>query len=77
MAEKEVWAGNSFSRDEIYHFTDQDAIERAYSNTGKGLSNMNVAAQAVLPFQILVFDPPREWDQFEVVAASSQPAAGY
>lgn len=76
VAEKEVWAGNQFERDEIFQFTDQASIDKAYSSTGRSLSNLNVPAGASVPFQILIFDPPKDWNDFTVVASASQPAAG-
>ncbi len=75
LSEKEVFAGNFFTRDEIYYFTDQEMIDRKYSDSGKSLANLNVSPDTVIPFQIIMMNPDPKWEQFKVTSSGSQAAA--
>lgn len=75
MSEKEVFAGNFFTRDEIYYFTDQEMIDKKYSDSGKSLANLNVSPDGVIPFQIMIMNPDPLWEQFKVTSSGSQAAA--
>jgi len=76
ITEKEVWAGNHFTRNEIYYFPDQQTIDGEYINAGEKLSNLNVQPENSIPFQIIVFNPPENWKEFKAVPSFSQPAFG-
>ena len=75
ISEKEVWAGNKFTRSEIYNFTNQKTIDGSYINAGKKLSNLDIEPGNSVPFQIIIFNPPEDWKEFKVMVTSSQPAA--
>jgi len=74
VAEKEVWAGNTFSRKKIANFLDQESIDRAFHYTGRNSINLNIASGESIPFQIIVLNPPNNWREFSTTA-TSQPVS--
>ncbi len=73
VRQKLVFAGNTFTENELKEMTLEQINVGLANRTGKGNANVNVKAQATVPFMIVFEDLPENLSEFTVEAVSSAP----
>ena len=73
VRQKIVFAGNTFTEDELKEMTLLQINDGMANRAGKGNANMNVKAQGRVPFMIVFDNLPDNLSEFTVEAVSSAP----
>lgn len=72
ILKKEVYAGNIFTKDQIYHFVNQSSMDKSYVNVGMNLANFNIQPKGKVKFQIIFIKPPKRIKEYKVEIAGYQ-----
>jgi len=73
VKQKLVFAGNTFSENELKDLSLEQINQSLANRTGKGSVNVNVKPQASVPFMIVFEELPENLSEFTVEAVSSAP----
>jgi predicted Zn finger-like uncharacterized protein len=73
VKQKLAFAGNTFTENELKDMTPEQINQGLAIRTGKGNVNVNVKAQASVPFMIVFEELPDNLSEFTVEAVSSAP----
>ncbi|WP_321369855.1 DUF3426 domain-containing protein [uncultured Desulfuromusa sp.] len=74
LLQKTVFCGNPIDDEKIQSLSFQELEKMMGNQFGNELSNMNVASQQAIPFDIVFKDLPKNLSEFSVIVTSSKPA---
>jgi hypothetical protein len=72
---KTVYAGNTFSEEELKTLPLDEIINAADNRDGMGEQNLNVASGANIPFMVVFAELPKDLSEFTVEGVSSSPGS--
>jgi predicted Zn finger-like uncharacterized protein len=72
---KTVYAGNTFSEDELKTLPMDEIMKAADNRDGMAKQNLNVASSATIPFMVVFAELPKDLSEFTVEAVSSLPGS--
>ncbi len=76
LASKEAYCGNVVTDREITSLSEQTVEERLQNQVGQGLSNVDIAPGAKVPFTVVFARPPENVEKYNVTVAASKAGSG-